>query len=106
MAGWIPRRLGGGLGGKKESSQLRFGGRERPFRAPLRSIPLDDLKRLGIPPRPEGRYMSRFQVLSPPRRSRSSVDREERSHQRHRHSRHSNSHWHERASSSRDYPSD
>lgn len=26
---------GGGLGGKKESGQLRFGGRERPFRAPL-----------------------------------------------------------------------
>ncbi|KAJ0623820.1 putative RNA recognition motif domain, nucleotide-binding alpha-beta plait domain superfamily [Helianthus annuus] len=50
MPGWIPRRLGGGLGGKKESGQLRFGGRERPFRAPLRPIPLDDLKRLGIPP--------------------------------------------------------
>jgi hypothetical protein len=26
---------GGGLGGLKESGQLRFGGRERPFRAPL-----------------------------------------------------------------------
>jgi len=26
-------------------------------------IPFDDLKRLGIPPPPEGRYMSRFQVL-------------------------------------------
>jgi len=26
---------GGGLGGMKESGQLRFGGRERPFRAPL-----------------------------------------------------------------------
>ncbi|XP_071939678.1 U11/U12 small nuclear ribonucleoprotein 35 kDa protein-like isoform X2 [Coffea arabica] len=35
MPGWIPRRLGGGLGGRKESGQLRFGGRERPFRAPL-----------------------------------------------------------------------
>ncbi|KAG8363810.1 hypothetical protein BUALT_Bualt19G0061000 [Buddleja alternifolia] len=68
MPGWIPRRLGGGLGGKKESGQLRFGGRERPFRAPLRQIPFDDLKRLGIPPPPEGRYMSRFQVPSPPRR--------------------------------------
>ncbi|KAK9287717.1 hypothetical protein L1049_016156 [Liquidambar formosana] len=82
MPGWIPRRLGGGLGGNKESGQLRFGGRERPFRAPLRPIPLDDLKRLGIPPPPEGRYMSRFQVPSPPRRTRSSVDREERSHKR------------------------
>ncbi|KAL7126420.1 hypothetical protein ABFS83_14G185900 [Erythranthe nasuta] len=68
MPGWIPRRLGGGLGGKKESGQLRFGGRERPFRAPLRPIPFDDLKRLGIPPPPEGRYMSRFQIPSPPRR--------------------------------------
>ncbi|XP_020223059.1 U11/U12 small nuclear ribonucleoprotein 35 kDa protein isoform X3 [Cajanus cajan] len=35
MPGWIPRRLGGGLSGKKESGQLRFGGREKPFRAPL-----------------------------------------------------------------------
>ncbi|KAG6597615.1 U11/U12 small nuclear ribonucleoprotein 35 kDa protein, partial [Cucurbita argyrosperma subsp. sororia] len=77
MPGWIPRRLGGGLGGKKESGQLRFGGRERPFRAPLRPIPHDDLKRLGITPPPEGRYMSRFQVPSPPRRETDSVHREE-----------------------------
>lgn len=77
MPGWIPRRLGGGLGGKKESGQLRFGGRERPFRAPLRPIPHDDLKRLGITPPPEGRYMSRFQVPSPPRRETDSVCREE-----------------------------
>ncbi|KAG2726076.1 hypothetical protein I3760_01G095200 [Carya illinoinensis] len=77
MPGWIPRRLGGGLGGKKESGQLRFGGREKPFRAPLRPIPFDDLKRLGIPPPPEGRYMSRFQDPSPPRRKKSSVDWEE-----------------------------
>ncbi|KAK8969972.1 hypothetical protein KSP40_PGU003108 [Platanthera guangdongensis] len=70
MPGWIPRRLGGGLGGKKESGQLRFGGRERPFRAPLRPIPYDDLKRLGIPPPPEGRFLSRFQVPSPPRSGR------------------------------------
>ncbi|XP_015876230.2 U11/U12 small nuclear ribonucleoprotein 35 kDa protein [Ziziphus jujuba] len=96
MPGWIPRRLGGGLGGKKESGQLRFGGRERPFRAPLRPIPYDDLKRLGIPPPPEGRYMSRYQVPSPPRRERSSVDREEgsrrrRSMERERHARKSSS---------------
>lgn len=32
MPGWKPRRLGGGLGGKKESGQLRFGCRDRPFR--------------------------------------------------------------------------
>lgn len=36
MKGWIPRRLGGGLGGKKESRQLRFGGRDKPF---MRSRP-------------------------------------------------------------------
>ncbi|KAA0067647.1 U11/U12 small nuclear ribonucleoprotein 35 kDa protein isoform X1 [Cucumis melo var. makuwa] len=77
MSGWIPRRLGGGLGGKKESGQLRFGGRERPFRAPLRPIPYDDLKRLGITPPPEGRYMSRFQIPSPPRRGTDSERREE-----------------------------
>ncbi|KAL3667522.1 small nuclear ribonucleoprotein 35kDa (U11 U12) [Phytophthora oleae] len=35
MKGWKPRRLGGGLGGKKESGQLRFGGRDRPFKTPL-----------------------------------------------------------------------
>lgn len=77
MPGWIPRRLGGGLGGKKESGQLRFGGRERPFRAPLRPIPHDDLKRLGIPPPPEGRYMSHFEVPSPPRRRSSHADKED-----------------------------
>eukprot|EP00003_Mantamonas_plastica_P032034 TRINITY_DN855_c0_g7_i1.p1 TRINITY_DN855_c0_g7~~TRINITY_DN855_c0_g7_i1.p1 ORF type:complete len:285 (-),score=55.94 TRINITY_DN855_c0_g7_i1:17-871(-) len=27
MKGWVPRRYGGGLGGKKESGQLRWGGR-------------------------------------------------------------------------------
>jgi U11/U12 small nuclear ribonucleoprotein SNRNP35 len=32
LKGWIPRRLGGGFGGKKESGQLRFGGRDCPFR--------------------------------------------------------------------------
>lgn len=35
LKGWIPRRLGGGLGGKKESGQLRFGGKDRPFRKPF-----------------------------------------------------------------------
>ncbi|KAL4658243.1 U11/U12 small nuclear ribonucleoprotein 35 kDa protein [Arapaima gigas] len=38
LEGWIPRRKGGGLGGKKESGQLRFGGRDRPFRKPI-SLP-------------------------------------------------------------------
>mmetsp|Transcript_17445 Transcript_17445/g.25465 ORF Transcript_17445/g.25465 Transcript_17445/m.25465 type:complete len:208 (-) Transcript_17445:116-739(-) len=32
--GWVPRRCGGGLGGLKESGQLRFGGTSRPFRSP------------------------------------------------------------------------
>ncbi|KAL5484713.1 hypothetical protein EMCRGX_G021253 [Ephydatia muelleri] len=35
LAGWTPRRFGGGFGGKKESGQLRFGGRDRPFRKPI-----------------------------------------------------------------------
>ncbi|KAK3700076.1 hypothetical protein QZH41_015031 [Actinostola sp. cb2023] len=35
LDGWIPRRFGGGFGGQKESGQLRFGGRDRPFRRPL-----------------------------------------------------------------------
>ncbi|KAK9875369.1 hypothetical protein WA026_007764 [Henosepilachna vigintioctopunctata] len=35
LKGWKPRRLGGGFGGKKESGQLRFGGRDRPFRKPF-----------------------------------------------------------------------
>ncbi|XP_009340013.2 uncharacterized protein LOC103932190 isoform X1 [Pyrus x bretschneideri] len=51
---------GGGFCGKKESGQLRFGGREKPFRAPLRPIPYDELERLGIPPPPERRYMSPY----------------------------------------------
>jgi hypothetical protein len=33
--GWVPRRYGGGLGGRKESGQLRFGGRVRPFKQPI-----------------------------------------------------------------------
>ena len=35
LDGWIPRRFGGGFGGRKESGQLRFGGVERPFRRPI-----------------------------------------------------------------------
>jgi hypothetical protein len=37
-AGWKPRRLGGGLGGRKESGQLRFGGRDRPFHIPANAV--------------------------------------------------------------------
>ena len=35
MKGWVPRRLGGGLSGRKESGQLRFGGRDKPFKKPI-----------------------------------------------------------------------
>lgn len=35
LKGWKPRRLGGGFGGKKESGQLRFGCRDRPFIKPI-----------------------------------------------------------------------
>lgn len=35
LPGWIPRRLGGGFSGKKESGQLRFGGKDRPFKKPI-----------------------------------------------------------------------
>ncbi|CAH0722104.1 unnamed protein product, partial [Brenthis ino] len=39
LQGWKPRRLGGGLGGCKESGQLRFGCRDRPFRKPILIAP-------------------------------------------------------------------
>lgn len=35
LKGWKPRRLGGGFAGRKESGQLRFGGRDRPFAKPI-----------------------------------------------------------------------
>ena len=35
LLGWKPRRCGGGLGGEKQSGQLRFGGSQRPFKRPL-----------------------------------------------------------------------
>lgn len=47
MKGWKPRRLGGGFGGRKESGQLRFGGRARPFQKPYdesRAMSSEDLK--------------------------------------------------------------
>jgi len=46
LKGWIPRRFGGGLGGRKESGQLRFGGRDRPFKKPLmQPVPANEFKR-------------------------------------------------------------
>lgn len=41
MKGWVPRRFGGGWGGKKESGQLRFGCRDRPWKRPLESAAPD-----------------------------------------------------------------
>ena len=35
LASFITFRKGGGFGGKKESGQLRFGGRDRAFRQPM-----------------------------------------------------------------------
>ncbi|CAD5124431.1 DgyrCDS12713 [Dimorphilus gyrociliatus] len=35
LKGWVPRRLGGGLGGRKEAGQLRFGGKYRPWAKPI-----------------------------------------------------------------------
>lgn len=41
LLGWIPRRLGGGFGGRKESGQLRFGGEDRPFKQPIHILKQD-----------------------------------------------------------------
>ncbi|XP_014675158.1 PREDICTED: U11/U12 small nuclear ribonucleoprotein 35 kDa protein-like [Priapulus caudatus] len=38
LPGWVPRRLGGGFGGRKESGQLRFGGADRPFKKPIQML--------------------------------------------------------------------
>src|SRR5690606_30834799 len=35
MKGWVPRRFGGGLGGRRESGQMRFGGRDCPYKLPF-----------------------------------------------------------------------
>lgn len=35
LAGWKPRRLGGGFGGRKEAGQLRFGCADRPWKRPI-----------------------------------------------------------------------
>lgn len=43
MKGWKPRRLGGGFGGRKESGQLRFGCRDRPWKEPI--VPDKQFKR-------------------------------------------------------------
>lgn len=43
LPGWVPRRLGGGFGGKKESGQLRFGCRDRPFKKPIKLMSKEEL---------------------------------------------------------------
>lgn len=35
LKGWVPRRMGGGWGGKRETGQLRFGCKDRPWRSPI-----------------------------------------------------------------------
>lgn len=45
MKGWIPRRFGGGFGGNKNSGQLRFGGRDRPFKKPISKEEIKDERR-------------------------------------------------------------
>lgn len=44
VKGWVPRRLGGGWGGRKEAGQLRFGCQDRPWKKPI----------VINPPRPSG----------------------------------------------------
>ena len=44
LFGWKPRRCGGGLGGKKESGQLRFGGTSRPFKQPFQNKITEQVK--------------------------------------------------------------
>lgn len=53
LPGWIPRRLGGGFGGFKESGQLRFGGRERPFWKP---IPVTIFRDKSPSRKPDGKF--------------------------------------------------
>ncbi|XP_014257468.1 U11/U12 small nuclear ribonucleoprotein 35 kDa protein-like [Cimex lectularius] len=43
LPGWVPRRLGGGFNGRKESGQLRFGGRLRAFKKPLHLLTEQEL---------------------------------------------------------------
>ncbi|KAA0202944.1 hypothetical protein HAZT_HAZT010284 [Hyalella azteca] len=50
LKGWIPRRLGGGWGGRKEAGQLRFGCVDRPWRKPIMQQKNEDSKSFGGPP--------------------------------------------------------
>lgn len=53
VRGFVPRRLGGGLGGNKVSGQLRFGGRERPFKQALSTPKFDRAQLLAESMHPE-----------------------------------------------------
>ncbi|KAL1449876.1 hypothetical protein WDU94_002348 [Cyamophila willieti] len=44
LKGWKPRRLGGGFGGNKNSGQLRFGGRNRPWVKPVQLMNEGELR--------------------------------------------------------------
>uniref|UniRef100_A0A8D8YKH9 U11/U12 small nuclear ribonucleoprotein 35 kDa protein n=1 Tax=Cacopsylla melanoneura TaxID=428564 RepID=A0A8D8YKH9_9HEMI len=44
LKGWKPRRLGGGFGGNKNSGQLRFGGRNRPWVKPVQLMNEEELR--------------------------------------------------------------
>lgn len=51
--------LGGGLGGKKESGQLRFGGKDRPFKKPILPFNIRD-RRIDADNQRERDYKSRY----------------------------------------------
>lgn len=70
LKGWKPRRLGGGFGGKKESGQLRFGGRDRPFRKPISlEIKEEEERRARERKRKESDRRTRTRCRSPRSRS-------------------------------------
>lgn len=114
LKGWVPRRLGGGIGGKKESGQLRFGGKSRPFKKPfdVNSIQKPDgdtfKERLhavergekserfgGRRERNQGRYYDYNERSDRRRRSRSSERKRSRSRDRETKSKYSR--WHSRS---------
>jgi U11/U12 small nuclear ribonucleoprotein SNRNP35 len=80
---WIPRRLGGGFGGKKESGQLRFGGKDRPHKKPFLMEQADasarERERLARNERQRDLYENRRAGSS-----RESRDRSDYRHNRHR----------------------
>ncbi|XP_076355846.1 U11/U12 small nuclear ribonucleoprotein 35 kDa protein-like isoform X3 [Tachypleus tridentatus] len=68
LAGWVPRRLGGGFGGKKESGQLRFGGRDRPFKKPIIVKPKYEDSRNNFPRRKDDERSQKYEEKSYRRR--------------------------------------